>query len=190
MKPLNRLVFFNHNHYNGNAIKLTISFMQIPKRKSENFKRTKADPIMTKAKYLELKEKLERLKQKRPALIEETQCLAQLGDFSENAEYQIAKGRLRGLNNRLLELEYQINHAEIIEPTKSGTCQVGNRVTVELNGVKKTFEILGSYETNPSAGVISRHSLIGSALIGRRVGEKIKIQLTNKTLECEIIEIE
>ncbi|MFH0779829.1 MAG: GreA/GreB family elongation factor [Parcubacteria group bacterium] len=164
--------------------------MQVPKRKSENFKRTKADPIMTKAKYLELKEKLARLLQKRPALIEETQRLAQLGDFSENAEYQIAKGKLRGTNNRILELEYQINHAEIIEPTQGGHCQVGSRITVELNGTKKTFEILGSCETNPSVGVISRHSPIGSALIGSREGDTVKIQLANKEATCKIIKIE
>lgn len=165
-------------------------FMRVPTRKSENYKRTKYDPLMTLAKYNELKSQLAKLQKTRPAAIEETQRLAQLGDFSENAEYQIAKGRLRALNNKILELEYQISHAEIIKPSKCGTIQVGSRVTVEINGHKKIFEICGSCEANPSAGVISRHSPIGSALIGCCPGKRVRIQLANKIVEYKVIKIE
>ena len=153
--------------------------------------RTKRDPFITKEKFIELQNKLERLKKSRPALIEEVQRLAQMGDFSENAAYQMAKGKLRGLNQRILEIEDQINHAEIIEPTNDkDVVRVGHKVTIEINGRQKTYQILGSSESDPSRGIISRNSPLGEALLGGRVGDSVDVRLAGKSVEYKIIEIE
>jgi transcription elongation factor GreA len=165
--------------------------MRVPTRRAEKLIRTKRDPFITKEKFIELQNKLERLKKSRPALIEEVQRLAQMGDFSENAAYQMAKGKLRGLNQRILEIEDQINHAEIIEPTNDkDVVRVGHKVTIEINGRQKTYQILGSSESDPSRGIISRNSPLGEALLGGRVGDSVDVRLAGKSVEYKIIEIE
>lgn len=163
--------------------------MQIPYRKPGKFSQTKLDPFLTKAKFDELKNKLEKLKNfNRPRATEEVRRLAELGDFSENVEYQMAKGRLRGINEKILILENQLRQAVIIAPqTKTGATQIGSTVTITDGKKEKTYQILGSSETNPQRGVISHNSPLGAALIGRKIGEKIKMKLKDKEVEYKII---
>ena len=164
--------------------------MRIPTRRDEKLINHKKDNLITQTKFDNLKFKLQKLKSKLPESISEVQRLSLLGDFSENAEYQIAKGRLRGLNQRILQIEDQINHAEII--TTNNDCsvvKVGHFVTVEFNNQTKTFQILGSSETNPDLGVISRNSPLGLALLGKGVGDVVEIKLANKAVEYKIVKI-
>jgi len=150
--------------------------MQIPFRKPGKYSQIKSDPLMTQAKIDELKRKLEKLLADRPRAAKEVARLAELGDFSENVEYQLAKGRLRGINDRIFRLEREINDAEIIKPSKNtGTVQIGSVVTVECAGKEKTYQILGSSETKPEKGIISYTSPIGSALMRKRVGESVVV---------------
>lgn len=165
--------------------------MQTPKRKPGKYTFLKPDPNLTLEKYNELKDKLAKLKKSRPFAAAEVKRLAEMGDFSENAAYQIAKGRLRGINQKILDIEDHIERAIIIKPNKSASIvKLGNKITVETGGEQKTYLILGSSETDPPGGVISHNSPIGSALINRRVGDKIKIKLKNKEVDYKIIGIE
>ncbi|MDD5527602.1 MAG: GreA/GreB family elongation factor [Patescibacteria group bacterium] len=165
--------------------------MRVPIRKPDKYLKGRPDPKMTEAKYRVLSADLERMKRVRPPLAAEVKRLALMGDFSENAAYQIAKGRLRGLNQAMLDVADQLARAEIIEPNKNKTVAgLGSFVTIKSAGGKKTFQILGSTETNPSAGIISSSSPLGTALLGRRTGETIAVKLTNKTVEYKIISIE
>lgn len=160
-------------------------------RKPKKPSQAATDPLITEAKFTELKKKLEKLQHTRPQAAAEVARLAELGDFSENVEYQLAKGRLRGINNNMLKLEHELNRAVIIAPKKkTDTIQIGHTVTVEIGGAQKTYQILGSSETNPGKGIISYNSPIGEALMGKRVGETVKIKLTNKEVEYEIIRVE
>ncbi|MDD4902290.1 MAG: GreA/GreB family elongation factor [Patescibacteria group bacterium] len=165
--------------------------MRQPIRKADKYLRGKPDPKMTQAKFAELTADLARMKKIRPPLAAEVKRLAAMGDFSENAAYQIAKGRLRGLNQAMLDTEDQLARAEIIEPNKNKTVVgLGSLVTVESSKKKKTFQILGSTETDPAAGIISASSPLGSALLGKRIGETISVKLANKTVEYKIVKIE
>ncbi len=67
--------------------------------------------------------------------------------------------------------------------------QIGNFVTLSLNGKEKEYQILGSEETNPTAGVISHHSPLGSALIGRKVGDELRVDLSDRQIKYKIIKI-
>lgn len=164
--------------------------MQIPIRKSGKYTHQKLDPYITEAKFNELKYKLEKLKFNRPRASEEVKRLAEMGDFSENAAYQIAKGRLRGMNQKIIEIENQLKHATIIKPTENTeTVKLGHEVMIETAGKQKTYLILGSSETNPSKGIISHNSPIGSALIGRKINDKVVIHTANKEIEYKIIKI-
>lgn len=165
--------------------------MQTPKRKSGLYAHLKPDPNITQNKYNELKEKLAKLKRAHPNAVLEVKRLAEMGDFSDNAAYSIAKGRLRGINQRILGLEDHLKRAVIISPAKqTGVVGLSNLVTLETAGRKKTYQILGSSETDPQAGIISHNSVLGSALMGRRVGEKVKIKTLTREIEYTIIKIE
>jgi len=165
--------------------------MRVPTRKSGQYTNVKPDPYITEEKYKELKNKLAKLKACQPQAIIDVKRLASDGDFSENAAYQIAKGRLRGINQRMFEIEDHLKRAIIIKNQGGeGKIQLGNKVTVEVKGKTRTYLILGSSETNPNAGVISHNSPIGSALIGHKSGECVKVQLKDREVEYRIIKIE
>jgi transcription elongation factor GreA len=166
--------------------------MRVPIRKPGKFTHLKPDPHLTEEKFNALKNNLERLKKiSRPRAAEETKRLAEMGDFSENAAYQISKGRLRGINQRILDIEDHLKRAIIIHQIKNiKTVQLGHWVTIENNGKQKTYQILGSSETDPTRGIISHNSPIGSALIGKKIEDKINIKTTNKEVVYTIIKIE
>jgi transcription elongation factor GreA len=110
--------------------------MRTPIRKPGKYTGFKPDEHITEKKYLELKAKLEKLiKFSRPQVAKEMQIHAQDGDFSENAPYQAAKGRLRGINQRILDIEDHLKRAVIINPQNSTDCvRLGSSVTVEISG--------------------------------------------------------
>lgn len=166
--------------------------MQTPYRKPSKFSYIKPDPQITEAKFNELKTKLDKLKNKtRFKAMEEVRIHAENGDFSENAAYQIAKGRLRGINQKILDLENHLKVAIIIKPNKNkDTVQLGSRVTVTYDNKQRTYEILGSAETDPVRGIISHNSPIGAALLRHHVGDEVKINLASKDVTYKILKIE
>lgn len=165
--------------------------MRVPIRKGDPRMFTKVDPAMTIEKYEELKSKLEFMKKvKRPREAEEVKRLALMGDFSENAGYQLAKGRLRGLNQRILELESLLGRAEIIKPTRDGLIRLGSLVTIERDGKSKKYRILGTAETDPQAGVISHNSPLGSALMNKKNGDTVVIEINGRSAKYLIIKVE
>ncbi len=167
--------------------------MQLPKRKPGKYANLPLDPFITQQKFDELSSKLNTLiTHSRPTAASEVSRLAELGDFSENVEYQLAKGKLRGINSAILKIEYQLNHAQIITPTKgkNPTIQIGSTVIINSEGKEKTYQILGRTETNPDKGIISYTSPIGAALLGHRAGDSVEIVLPNKTMVCTIVRVE
>lgn len=165
--------------------------MQLPYRKPGKYSQVPTDNLMTEAKFNELQKKLASLKASQPQAARDVARLAEMGDFSENVEYQLAKGRLRGINQNITQIEYNLEHAEIIQATKnSDRVQIGSTVTVDSEKGSSTFQILGSSETNPAKGIISHTSPIGSALLGHKTGEKIKIFIGPKEIEYTIVKIQ
>ena len=166
--------------------------MKLPLRRSEKNARVKIDYHITLQKLAELKNELTHLeKTTRLKATQEMREMAKLGDFSENAAYQMAKSRVRRINYRILEIKDFLNCAVVIHPEKNkSSVELGHKVTVETNRQQLTYKILGSSETDPSQGVISHNSPLGSALMGRKIGEMIKIKLNNKEIEYKIIGVE
>ena len=117
--------------------------MRVPFRKPGKYSQIKSDPMMTKEKFADLEREVKHLKDIQPSAAVEVSRLAELGDFSENVEYQLAKGRLRGINDAIFRLGNQLKNAVIIEP-KAGVSAVelGGKVTVFAAGKQKTYQIL------------------------------------------------
>jgi transcription elongation GreA/GreB family factor len=128
-----------------------------------------------------LHERLIRLKEALPDLALEAQRTAAYGDRSDNAEYKQAKGALRASHRKIFEIEQNLKRAVIISsgPDASGAIQLGSTVDLEIDGVEKTFHIVGPHETNPSEGRISHKSPLGVALIGHRKSETVIIPSAN-----------
>lgn len=150
----------------------------------------KPDYTMTEAKFAELEKKLNSLLQARPKAAADVSRLAEFGDFSENVEYQLAKGRLRGINAKILETQHFLKNAEVIRPNKNKTVvQVGHIVTIETDGKTRTYQILGSSEADPNKNIISQNSPLGMALLGKKIGETATLELKDKKIEYKIIAI-
>jgi transcription elongation factor GreA len=166
--------------------------MQVPHRKAGKFTHLTPDPLITQAKFDELTKRLEGLKAARPRAAAEVARLAELGDFSENVEYQLAKGKLRGINQGIMDLEKQLINARVFTPNENtDTIQLGHTVTVESEGVTKTFQILGSTEIKPGQGIISHQSPLGAALMGKGVHDAVVVQLMKgQTKTYTVLKIE
>lgn len=144
----------------------------------------------------ELRRELEDLKTvKRPELaLRLKEAIAQ-GDLSENADYHDAKEQQAFLEGRIQYLE-EILHSAVIVPdggsAKAGKLvRVGARVTVqEGNEPPEIFSIVGAAEANPREGKISNESPLGSALMGRKVGDKVKVAAPAGQLVFKIKAIE
>ncbi len=165
--------------------------MRVPIRKGTGPVPPLQDPKMTKEKYEELKGRLDFwLNVKRPKESQEVRRLAEMGDFSENTGYQIAKGRLRGLNQRILDLEQLLNKVEIIDTNNvSDVVQIGNQVEIETEGKIKSYKILGSAESDPISGIISHSSPLGSFLLGKRLGEEAVLSINGNDRIYKIVRI-
>lgn len=165
--------------------------MQVPIRKNDKIPRLKIEAKITLEKFNKLRKTLDFLKNKiRPIEIKEVKELSTTGDYSENAGYQEAKHKLRLTNNKIDKIEDLLSRAEIIEiKNNSEDVEIGSTVELECEGKIKKYQILGSLETNPSQGCISYNSPLGSALLGKKIGDKIKIKINNYSKEYKIIKI-
>lgn len=166
--------------------------MQIPRRKSDEFKKQDDGPIhITEAGLQRLRDNLVCLKSALPEFISEARRTAAYGDRSDNAEYKEAKSILRRTHRKILSIEDQIKRAVIIPagPNASGRVGLGSTVVLESGGAQKTFQILGSHETDPAKGRISHQSPLGAALMGRAKGGSVTIQTGKGLKEYLILEI-
>ena len=128
----------------------------------------------------ELKRELELLIDvRRPELARKlTEAVAQ-GDLKENADYHDAKEQQAFVEGRIQYLENVLRSAQIISNTgASDVVSVGSQVTIVEDGEsdEEVYTIVGAAEANPSEGKISNLSPIGSALIGAKKGEKVRVQ--------------
>lgn len=166
--------------------------MQVPHRKAGKYAQMATDPHLTEVRAFEIRKKIEQLKKAiRTKLAPEVAILAEGGDFSENAGYQAAKGRLRSTNQKIWDLEEQLRRAIIIPLQKqTDTVGLGHNVTISRDSKLKTYQILGSAEVDLQKGIISQNSPLGSKLMSRRVGDVIKMIVGNKEIEYKVVKIE
>jgi transcription elongation factor GreA len=142
-----------------------------------------------------LKTELEQLKgPARREISARLRSAIQMGDLSENADYHKAKEDQGFLEGKIMELEYLLKNATIIEKNDGGlrdVVEVGARITVVEEGESpETYLIVGAKEADPRNGRISHESPIGSALMGHRVGDRVEVTTPGGTLWLEITEIE
>lgn len=136
----------------------------------------------------ELEAELEELKGRRGQIAEKIANARDYGDLSENAEYDSAREEQGLVESRVAEIEDILQNADIIKPTKSSTIKVGSTVVLK-NGAKVTYRIVGPVEADPLEGKISNESPIGSALMGKKVGDKVTITTPKGETTYQIEEV-
>ena len=115
------------------------------------------------------------------------------GDLSENAEYHAAKDRQGFVNARLGQLKKRIAEMAMIDFTKIPQGKVGLGSTVVVLDTNKdeelTYHLVTSEEAAPANGKISTTSPIGRALLGKEVGDAVKVQSPGGVKELEILKL-
>lgn len=115
------------------------------------------------------------------------------GDLSENADYTKAKEDQGFLEGRIQELEYLLANAIIVEEEQidRNKVSVGAIVTVQEEDYDpEQYKMVGAKEADPRRGMISNESPIGSALMGRKVGEWVEAVTPGGVVRMKILKIE
>ena len=149
---------------------------------------------MTPEGFKTLEDELKNLKfVERPAVVNAISEARALGDLSENAEYQYAKNKQGFIEGRIKELESKLARAEVIDITKlTGTSvKFGSTVIIcDINTDEEIiYKIVGVDEADIKAKRLSIESPLARALIGKEVGDEIKLTTPSGKKEYEIIEI-
>lgn len=126
---------------------------------------------------------------RRPALAQKLKEAVAEGDLKENADYHDAKEQQAFLEGRIQYIENILRAAEII--TNDGgndVVRLGSEVTIVEEGAdeEETYTIVGAAEANPRDGRISHESPIGSALIGHKKGDKVRVKTPGGELVFKI----
>lgn len=148
---------------------------------------------LTQQKYAELQQELEALiHTKRKEVAEQLEYAKSMGDLSENAEYQEARDNQAKIESRISQIEELLKHAEILQHRKSDTIEAGSIVSIQKTGDKnkKDFTLVGTEEADMLAGKLSYDSPLGSALMGKKKGDAVKVDTPKGTIEYKIISVE
>jgi|MTBAKSStandDraft_1061840.scaffolds.fasta_scaffold14081_5 transcription elongation factor GreA len=150
---------------------------------------------ISKEKYQELAEELDRLKKvERPAIIKAIQEARALGDLSENAEYATAKDKQGLIETRISELQERLQYARFYDESKfrDDVVVVGARVRlVDLTTEEEmSYVIVGSDDADYSVNKISDESPIGSVLIGKKIGDKVLVRAPEGSQKLQVVGIE
>mgnify|MGYP001850823790 FL=1 len=148
------------------------------------------DFVLTQEGYNKLKEQLDYLKNvRRKEASERIKQARELGDLSENAEYDSAKEEQGIIEADIKRIEDELERAVIIEdPKSSNKVTLGCTVRIREDGEEEEFQIVGTAEADIKQNKISNNSPLAEALLGRKKGEKVIVAAV-EPYEVEIVEI-
>ena len=136
------------------------------------------------------KELVELTDGKRAKAIQRLHNARAMGDLSENSEYSAAKEDLAFIEGRIQEIEELLKNVEVIQNNnQSNKITLGSRLTVEANKIQDNLQIVGEYEAHPLNKKLSAKSPIGSALLGKKVGDIIEVAVPAGKIKYKILEI-
>ncbi|WP_333023237.1 transcription elongation factor GreA [Wolbachia endosymbiont of Pentidionis agamae] len=144
----------------------------------------------------ELQLELSELETEKSTVIQAISSARSLGDLSENAEYHAARERLGFIESRISEIKFRLDNAEPIDvkALSGDTVMFGATVTLSMigddNEVEYIYKIVGEYEVDVSKKLISSSSPLGSALIGKKVGEYVEVTVPSGEKLYKIINVE
>ncbi|MCL2136456.1 MAG: transcription elongation factor GreA [Coriobacteriia bacterium] len=129
---------------------------------------------------------------KRIEIGERIRVAREFGDISENSEYDDAKNEQAWIESRIAEITQILANSSIVElPKRPSRVVVGSQVTVAMgDGSERKLTIVDAAEADSSEGRISHESPVGAALLSRRKGEVVQVDIPNgTTLELTVLKI-
>ena len=154
--------------------------------------------ILTQEGLEKLELELEQLKSvKRKEIAEKIKVALSFGDLSENSEYDEAKNEQAIMEARIADIEVTLKNVKVIDESELSNekIHIGSKVEVRVSNPKTgksdvyNYKIVGSNEADPLSGNISDESAVGKALLDRRIGEKIEVEVPAGTMEYEVLTI-
>ena len=151
--------------------------------------------LLTEEGRTKLTQELEHLKTvRRPEVADRIRQSKELASTQNNAEFDDAKNEQAFVEGRILTLEQMIQHATIIDEEqahRASRVQIGSTVTVSEGTGKKLqqYHIVGSAEADPKEGRISNESPVGIALLGKRPGDAVQVNVPKGVLRFTITKI-
>ena len=150
--------------------------------------------IMTYEGVKKLEDELEYLKTvKRKEITEKIKVALGYGDLSENSEYDEAKNEQAFTEGRIIQLENMLKNAVVVDESEipKDKVSVGSIVKVMDYDFDEEVEysIVGSAEADPMNFKISNESPVGSALLGKKVGDVVEVAVPNGVSKFEVLEI-
>ena len=150
--------------------------------------------IMTYEGVKKLEEELEYLKTvKRKEITEKIKVALGYGDLSENSEYDEAKNDQAFTEGRIIQLENMLKNAVVVDESEipKDKVSVGSIVKVMDYDFDEEVEysIVGSAEADPMNFKISNESPVGSALLGKKVGDVVEVAVPNGVSKFEVLDI-
>ncbi len=148
---------------------------------------------LTQEKFDELTKELEMLKTvRRNEVAQDLEYAKALGDLSENAEYHEAREAQATVEDRISKIEQLLKTAEIVSKHSKDKVTIGSVVTVKKAGTKENpvYTIVSSEEADVTKAKISFNSPLGSALVGKKKGDKFTFKTPKGEAEYTIVSIE
>ncbi len=148
---------------------------------------------LTREGYEKLKKELDYLRNKLMYEISERIKEArELGDISENSEYESAKNEQGRIGSRIMEIEQILSVAEIIDSTDTNQVSLGNWIILKNLDTNEEFKvrIVTPQEADVFTGKISEDSPIGRAVLGKKVGDVVRVKAPSGITKYEIVAIE
>jgi transcription elongation factor GreA len=144
--------------------------------------------------HTKLREELQNLRSvERPQIIQAIATAREHGDLSENAEYHAARERQSFIEGRIKELEDKLARAEVIDPAKVAGSRVAFGATVRLSNTRTqeevVYRILGADEADLATGSIGITSPLARSLLGKEVGDEVKVRMPGGERTYEVLEI-
>jgi transcription elongation factor GreA len=149
----------------------------------------KATPL-TREGLERLEKELEHLRNvRRPEVAERIHAAKELASAQNNAEYEEAKNEQAFVEGRIITLERLLQNATVIDEEAAhhaSRVQLGSKVAVKSDGKAMEYTIVGPAEARPTEGLISHESPVGRALIGKRVGDEVQVQVPRGLLRITV----
>lgn len=152
--------------------------------------------VMTQESYNKLKKERDELISQRPEIAERLKEARAFGDLSENAEYDVAQEEKAKLEDRINKLSERLRTAVIIKDEDLTLDMVNLGLTVKVRDTRskseERYSLVDATEIDPFSDPIkvSIDSVVGKALLGRKVGDKVEVSApTGKPVRLEIVEI-
>jgi transcription elongation factor GreA len=144
--------------------------------------------------FTRLRKELEQLERReRHDVIQAIEVAREHGDLKENAEYHAAKERQSHVEGRILELKDKLSRAEVIDCSEVSCNRAvfGTVVTMlDLDeDIEVTYQLLGPEESDVEMGIISLQAPLGRSILGKEVGDEVKVVTPGGIREFEIINI-